>query len=94
MYSKDKLLPDKIIHDIPYKKTYQGLKEKDVEAIKNLFKVHLIRDQLQTFYHLKFPALQSNTEKKFALKAYIYLDLLVIFYRLPNHIEDSRETLT
>jgi len=39
------------------------------------------------FYMSDFENLLNNKEKKFAIRAYIYLDCLVAFYRLPAHIE-------
>jgi hypothetical protein len=52
-----------------------------------------VRHQLQRFYQFKFEQLASNSEKKFALRAFIFLDCLLTFQRLPTHIEMPPEEL-
>jgi hypothetical protein len=41
----------------------------------------------------RFDTLPDKTEKKYRLKAHIYVDALITFYRLPPHIEESPEEL-
>jgi A49-like RNA polymerase I associated factor len=53
----------------------------------------VVREQLKSFYAYAFEKLASNQEKKFAIRAFIYLDCLVAFYRLPTHIESTPEEL-
>lgn len=53
----------------------------------------VIRNQLKYFYSNTFEKLINNKEKKFAIRAFIYLDCLVSFYRLPTHIESTQEEI-
>jgi hypothetical protein len=94
MYSRDKLIPKELIEEINYKKTYEALKEYNEEELKKLMFTTAVREQLKHFYMSDFDLLINNKEKKFAIRAYIYLDCLVAFYRLPTHIEQSIEELT
>lgn len=48
---------------------------------------------LEGFYNDFFHQLANKHEKKYALKAFIYLDSLVAFYKLPPHIESSPSQL-
>ena len=53
-----------------------------------------IRKQLIHFYQTRFESLANKSEKKFAIRTFIYLDCLVTFYRMPYHIENTVEELT
>lgn len=76
-----------MIEEINYKKTFEALREENEEELKKLMFTTAVREQLKHFYMNDFEQLISNKEKKFAIRAYIYLDCLVAFYRLPTHIE-------
>lgn len=93
LYSRDKLLPEALLSELPYKMTYEALKAENEEELQKLMINSMIRQMLQTFYATKFQHLADNHEKKFALRAFIYLDCLVAFYRLPMHIESTPEEL-
>ena len=94
MYSRDKLVPKELVEEINYKKTYEALKNHNEEELKQLMFTTAVREQLIYFYLHDFEQLINKKEKKFAIRAYIYLDCLVAFYRLPTHIEQSIDELT
>lgn len=79
---------------LPYKLTYTALLEENEETLSTLIINSTIRRQLIHFYQTRFEGLASKSEKKFAIRAFIYLDCLVTFYRMPNHIENSVDELT
>ena len=87
-------MPKELLEEINYKKTYEALKAENIEELSLLIFTTAVRNQLMTFYMQDFENLLNNKEKKFAIRAYIYLDCLVAFYRLPSHIEQSIEELT
>lgn len=93
-YSREKLLPEKVLEILPYKLTYDALLNEDEEKLNSLIINSAIRRQLIHFYQTRFESLASKSEKKFAIRAFIYLDCLVTFYRMPNHIENTVEELT
>lgn len=70
------------------------MKARNEEELSKLIFTTAVRNQLINFYMSDFENLLNNKEKKFAIRAYIYLDCLVAFYRLPAHIEQSAEELT
>lgn len=70
------------------------MKAQNEEELSKLIFTTAVRNQLINFYMSDFENLLNNKEKKFAIRAYIYLDCLVAFYRLPAHIEQSAEELT
>ena len=53
----------------------------------------MVRIQLEQFFASRFEHLASGSEKKLALRAFIYLDCLVSLQRLPMHIELPVEEL-
>ena len=87
-------MPKELLEEINYKKTYEALKAENIEELSKLIFTTAVRNQLINFYMQDFENLLNNKEKKFAIRAYIYLDCLVAFYRLPSHIEQSIEELT
>ncbi len=87
-------MPKELLEEINYKKTYEALKAENIEELSKLIFTTAVRNQLTQFYMQDFENLLNNKEKKFAIRAYIYLDCLVAFYRLPSHIEQSIEDLT
>ena len=93
LYSRNSLLPNSVLNEVNYKMTYEALKTEDYEKLNILMITTVVREQLKGFYAGLFDKLASNHEKKFAIRAFIYLDCLVAFYRLPTHIESTSEEL-
>lgn len=94
LYTRERLLPSELMALIPYKKTHEALTNGDSETLQGLLVNTLVRNQLERFFAGRFQALASGSEKKLALRAFIYLDCLVSLQRMPMHIELSVEDLT
>jgi hypothetical protein len=94
LYTRDKLLQPDLMTQIPYKKTHEALSKGDSEALQGLFVNTMVRISLEKFYAGRFDLLASGSEKKLALRAFIYLDCLVSLQRMPMHIELPAEELT
>mgnify|MGYP001807121770 CR=1 FL=1 len=50
MYTKEKLLPSEIINEVPYRKTYEALKEDKFDELKSLFLNSYSRNIVQSVY--------------------------------------------
>jgi hypothetical protein len=92
-YSRDRLLPREVIDEISYKLTYEGLKSQDEERLRTLIHSPHVRYLLEEFFMTRFEHLSSKDEKKFVLRAFIYLDCLVAFCRMSPEINYSAEDL-
>ncbi len=93
LYSRDKLLPEDVLNQMPYKLTYEALTKVDEEQLKKLLLTSIVRDKLQYFFNGRFKKLVSKNEKKFSIRAFIYLDVLVAFYRSKSISDYSADDL-
>ncbi len=93
LYSKEIVLPDEVLNEVPYKFTYEALTSKNEQQLRKLiFNEHMRNILLQQFE--RFGTINDKREKKFILKAFVYLDCLITLNRLPTHIEQSPEELS
>lgn len=67
---------------VAYKNTFQALKNEDEEELKKLILSPLATHLVRRVFN-RFEQIESKSEKKLLLKACIYLDSLITFYRLP-----------
>lgn len=50
LYSREKILPQEVINEIPYKLTHEALHNEDEEGLRGLIINSLIRELLQAYY--------------------------------------------
>lgn len=60
--------------------TYEALTNDDRETLAKFIKSYLVKDMLNSSFTY-YDSLQNKKELKFILKAHIYLDTLITFYR-------------
>jgi len=86
------LLPEEILDLISYKQTYQALESGDEDALAQLLS-SFVRISMQGAYR-RFEHIEQKREKKFLLKAHVYLDALITLNRMATQIQKSVETLS
>ena len=85
MYSKEKLLPAEVINEVPYRMTYEALKDSRYEDLRSIYQNQYSRALVQNVYQ-HFGTLEDKKEKKLLLRGCVYLDFLLSFNRLPPNI--------
>eukprot|EP00347_Sterkiella_histriomuscorum_P023078 403336035 len=90
LYSRDQLLPAEVLEQVAYKNTYNALQNDNEEALKQLILSPLAGHLVRKVYS-RFEQIATKSEKKLLLKACIYLDSLITFYRLPQNLDQSLE---
>lgn len=70
---------------MPYRKTYEALKEDNVEELYKLYMNSYSRMKVQQVFR-HFGLIEDKKEKKYLLRAAVYLDFLLSFYKLPPSI--------
>lgn len=86
MYGRDALMPTSIFEVIPYKDTFEALKNEDEDRLKELL-CGFVVSIAKGVYEQTWDTISDKKEKKTLLKALVYLDTLISLYRMPPAFE-------
>lgn len=94
MYSREQLIPEAIIKNLPFKQTHEALRDGDNDALKQLL-CSFVKTLAIKIYQYVWASYGDNKEKKRGvLKSLVYLDALITLYRMPNAFQFAMDDLS